>query len=217
MLKRFLPPVPVAIDAACDGAALAALFCAPALAGRRAALIIDDAAVRLWQVTPPANLASLDELRFQSLYGDSPDGWQLAAAWDARAPFMAAALPAGLLADVLDAAGAARVSVSSITPRFLAAWNRHCRRLAPDTWLAQVHGGVLRLGAGHGARLAAVRSCTIPPGAGPDWLDTHLVREAARLDRALPARLALCGQAPHGWTGGAGKVPVDLLTDRSAP
>ena len=222
MLERF-QPVDVAIDAShASFDAVGALLRERQLGGRRVSFVIDDALVRLWQVSPPVNalrpadLEAAAALRFQALYGEAPVLWRIAAAYDAVHPFMAAAMPQALLAAVLDAAAAAQVTVVAICPRFIAAWNRHCRALAGDSWLAQVHDGVLTLGAGDGGRLALVRAAPVPPDAGHAWLATHVAREAARLNRPAPARLALCGAAPRAWTTGAAAPHCQLLAGSAA-
>ena len=217
MLERF-QPIHVAIDAShASGEALGALFRERQLARRRVSFVVDDALVRLWRVSPPANAArpadleAAAALRFQALYGEAPTLWRIAAAYDAVHPFMAAAIPQALLAALLDAAAAAQVTVLAICPRFIAAWNRHCRALADDGWLAQVHQGVLTIGAGAGGRLAVVRAAPIPPGAGHGWLATHVAREAARLNLPAPAQLALCGEPPRAWTEGGAAPQCRLL------
>ena len=220
MLKRFLPALPVAIDAGCSAADLAALFRTVAGSGRRARVILDDRLVRIWQSAPPANLAGLDELqvaaavRFETLYGEPSDGWHISGAWQVDRPFMTAAVPRSLLAQILSAAAAAGTGVRSIEARFIAAWNRHCGRLDGATWLAHVHAGVLTLGAGEHGHLASVRACTLPAECSHAWLATHVAREAVRMGRAAPARLALSGPAPQEWAA-AHALPQCVVLDRS--
>ena len=216
MLKRLLPVVALNLPADCQADQLASLFQSSSVAGRRAAVIVDDAAVRIWQTTPPSNLARLADLRiastlrFETLYGESADDWHIAAAWQADRHFMASAIRRALLADIMDGAAAAGVAVRSIESRFVAAWNRHCRRLDSATWLAQVHGGMLILGAGSGQHLNAVRPTRLPDECGHAWLASHVTREAARLGRALPARLAVCGSVPAIWSAAGNAFPVCL-------
>jgi hypothetical protein len=196
------------------GLAFAALVEQHGLRGRRVALLVDDESTRLWQVTPPAAVlraADLDAaavLRFRALYGEAPTQWQLAVDHDADRPFMAAALPQALLDGLLGAAAAAGMAVVSVESRFVAAWNRHVgAQDGQATWLALCHDGVLTLGAGTGARLEAVRFTAVPEGADHAWLATHVAREAARLGRASPDELPICGAPPAAWLDEGNAAP----------
>jgi hypothetical protein len=195
-------------------AALAALVEQHGLKGRRLALLVDDESTRLWQVVPPAAVvrpADLDAaaiVRFRALYGEPPASWRLAVDRDADRPFMAAALPQALLDGLLDAAAAAGMPVVSVGSRFVAAWNRQGGAPgAQATWLALCHDGVLTLGTGTGARLEAVRLAPVPADADHGWLATHVAREAARLGRARPDDLPLCGSAPAVWLDAGDAAP----------
>jgi hypothetical protein len=96
----------------------------------------------------------------------------------------------------------------SVESRFVAAWNRHVGAQAGQaTWLALCHDGVLTLGAGTGARLEAVRFAAVPEGADHAWLATHLAREAARLGRASPDELPICGAPPAAWMDETNAAP----------
>lgn len=79
-----------------------------ALAGAGPGLTVDviaasDLALH-WVQTPPANVASLSELRLVAgarcahLYGGSPQDWWVAADWDSTRPFPCAALPRSVVA-----------------------------------------------------------------------------------------------------------------------
>ena len=62
-----------------------------------------DAATRYFMVTPPhnatriADCASAAGQRFQEIYGEAPQAWEITADWDARLPFLACAAPRALL------------------------------------------------------------------------------------------------------------------------
>lgn len=171
--------------------------------GWPATMVIADELARLWQVTPPpgaARMADLEgaaALRFQSLYGEAPSAWRIAADYDPVKPFLAAALPGNLLLQLAAAASAHRLVLLEVVPQFVAACNRWRKQVRPDAWYGLVHDGVLTLHAG-----GAVRAVALPVSAGPDWLAAQLQREALRLNIAAPQRLMASGAVPASWVDG---------------
>ncbi|WP_332847857.1 hypothetical protein [Massilia sp. S19_KUP03_FR1] len=176
------------------------------VAGRALTVIVSDELARLWQVSPPdgsARMADLEgaaALRFQALYGAAPVGWRIGADWSVKRPFLAAGLPAALLALLEEIAAEQSLRLVEVTPQFVAAFNGVRAKLADDAWFGVLQAGVLTLGvqavAGH---LGAVRAVAVPAGADGAWLATHVTREALRLDVPAPGRLQLCGDAPSNW------------------
>ena len=75
-------------------------------AGWPVTVVLADDLVRLWQVPPPpgasrpGDLEAAAALRFQHLFGGGLADWRLSADWDAARPFLAAAAPANLLAQL---------------------------------------------------------------------------------------------------------------------
>jgi hypothetical protein len=189
---------------------LRAMLSDAGVAGRALTVIVSDELARLWQVTPPegsARMADLEgaaALRFQALYGAAPVGWRIGADWSVKRPFLAAGLPASLLALLEEVALEQRLRLVEVTPQFVAAFNGVRAKLAGDAWFGVLQAGVLTLGvqsvAGH---LGAVRTVAVPAGADGEWLARHITREALRLDVPAPARLQLCGDAPPSWQGHA--------------
>jgi len=179
-------------------------------AGWPVSVVLADELARMWQVAPPPQAASPADLeaaaamRFASLFGAPPNGWTIAADWQATHPFLAAALPSALLATLAQAALEARCHLVEVVPQFVAAMNGWRKLRRPGAWFGLVHGQVLSLAAYDGARLAALRTAVVPPGAGRDWLERHVVREALRIGIEQPARLQLCGSAPRDWAGNGG-------------
>lgn len=167
-------------------------------------LVIADALVRHWIVTPPRNALRRSDcraaaaLRFQVLFGEAPDDWHLAADWDARRPFLACALPGALLEVVAQAAAEWRLPVLQIAPQFVVAWNHWRRAIAPHAWFGLVAPGMLTLAVTHGTRLQALRAAPLPAAVWHDApaLARHLAREALRLDVPVPSLLQLCGELP---------------------
>jgi len=182
------------------------------VAGMRVSVVLSDELVRLWQVAPPggaarmADLEAAAALRYQALFGAGLAGWKVRADWNASQPFLAAAVPQALLAQLRQAAASHRFHLVEVAPQFVAALNQFRSRLRPGAWFGLVHGGVLSVAAFDGKQLAAVRTAPIPDGADRDWLESHVAREALRVGLGRPERLQVCGPAPQGWASSAGRL-----------
>ena len=169
-------------------------------------LVLADAWARHWMVTPPSNASRLAdcraaaEWRFQTLFDEPMAGWQLAADWQARQPFLASALPVALLAALRQVAAEHRLVLLDVLPQFVAGWNRWCRTLEDGAWFGVVSGEVLTLGAVSGRRLHAVRSLALSPDLDAAGLRLALQREALRQLLDMPSALRLCGAVPAAWT-----------------
>lgn len=187
-------------------------------------VVLADELARLWQVAPPPGAARFSDLqaaaalRHQSLFGAPPQAWRISADWDAARPFLAAAAPEALLALLESLARRHRFHLVEVAPQFVMALNAWRRARRPGAWFGLVHGGVLSLAAYEGRALAALRTAPIPAGAGRDWLDAHVAREALRVGVGRPQRLQLCGAVPAGWAIAAGQpqFACTLLEDDSA-
>lgn len=212
-------------DPAAIGVALAMLLGEHPVAGWPVTVVLSDDLVRLWQVTPPpgatrvADLEGAAALRFQALFGGSTAGWKISADWDATHPFLAAALPEALLAQLTQAAASQRFHLVEVVPQFVAALNQYRKQIRTGAWFGVVHGGVLSVAAFDGKQLAAVRTAPIPAGADRDWLEGHVAREALRVGLGRPERLQICGPAPRGWASSAGrlKFACTLFQDETDP
>lgn len=164
--------------------------------GSRAHVILADAWVRYFMVTPPDAARRLDDcraaaaLRFTQLHEDTPDGWEIRADWRADRPFLACALPVALLDHLQRAAADAGLTLLSVRPQFIAAFNGGRPRERSDSWLAVAHDHRLTLGAMHEGRLRAVRSLPLPE---TRLLSEVLRREALRLRVPVPGRLRWLG------------------------
>lgn len=206
--QAYAPDADLQGDFAALGQALAQLFDgllpAGGYAGWPLSVVLDDALVRLWQVDMPqgatrlADIEAAAALRFHALYGDAPGHWHSSRAWDARAPFFCA-VPRALLAQLTRVAAQRKLPLLFITPQFVRHWNRWQGALKPGAWLGQLQGLTLTLGVVHAGSLLAVRALAVPQGAGHDWLEQAVAREALLQGVAAPALLQLCGQAPPAW------------------
>lgn len=212
-------------DPGAIGVALAMLLGEHQVAGWPVTVVLSDDLVRLWQVAPPpgatrlADLEGAAALRYQALFGAAPAGWKISADWDATHPFLAAALPEALLAQLTQAAASQRFHLVEVVPQFVAALNQYRKQIRTGAWFGVVHGGVLSVAAFDGKQLAAVRTAPIPPGADRDWLEGHVAREALRVGLGRPERLQICGPAPRGWASSAGrlKFACTLFQDETDP
>ncbi|WP_374357536.1 hypothetical protein [Pseudoduganella danionis] len=204
--------------------ALRALLGEQQLAGWPVRFVLADELVRLWRVEPPAGATRLADLqasaglRFQSLYGQAPVGWQISADWSATAPFFAAALPQDLLSVLQLQAQESGLHIVSIEPQLIASLNCWCRALQPGAWFGQVHDRILSIAAlePDASAMRAIRVLPLPAGQGADlhWLGQTLQREALLLDMTPPQLLQVCGATPAGWhspVSQAGQIACAVL------
>ena len=182
--------------------ALEALLAGHELSGWPVCIVLADELVRLWQVAPPAQASRLADLegaaalRFNVLYGDSPAAWEISAGWSTTQPFLAAAVPRALKAQLEQVCAARGLTVTAICPHFVAAWNRHAGAIRQGAWFGVVQDKVLALAAIEGGQLKAVRHLPIPHGADHYWLTQMAQREALVLDLQAPTLIQLCGELP---------------------
>jgi len=169
-------------------------------------LVLDDRLARLWQVTPPAGLSlwsgpadlhSMAAMRLQQLHSENPAEWQIAADWQARRPFVAAALPRATLAALRAVSERHVLWLASIRPHLLAVWDGSQRQRRSGMWLGLVHDGRLGLGLAQHGRLHHVRWQALPTQADAGWLARTLAREALMQSLPVPPGLLLSGPAPQ--------------------
>lgn len=213
--------------------ALRALLGEQEVDGWPVGIVLADELTRMWRVTPPPGATRLDDmeaaagLRFQSLYGEAPSAWKIAADWDATEPFFAAAVPRALLAVLELVAREFKLSIVGVEPHFVSAWNRWRRGMKQGAWFGLLHDNLLTLAAIDAGKdkgpqgMRAIRALPVPPGADPAWLTQTLQREALLLDMPPPELLQLCGVASAGpaaaeWTRAAGSaslIPCEALDE----
>ncbi|MFM0739235.1 hypothetical protein PQQ51_18510 [Paraburkholderia xenovorans] len=172
-----------------------------------------DELVRYFIVTPADNSVRMQDLRaaagvrFHTLYGEDPAGWQLVADWQAAEPFLACAVSRRWSDALQQAVVAGRGCVVSALPEFVAAWNRSRRELGADTWLATRGERALTLGliaAEPRPRVAAVRTLALPdPVPSITWLREQVARAALLDNLPAPAALLLHGPRCDVWLPGA--------------
>jgi|SRR5579859_498407 len=203
------------MDAAPDRepAALAAAL-APVLDDRRyrgAALSVtfSDEWVRLFMVAPPKNTFRLQDvrtaaaLRFHTLYGDDAAAWRITCddAFDRQ--FLACAMPTVLFSSIENLAAAYGLRLVSLTPTFVATWNRVNRRLG-QAWFGIVHEETVVIGCVDAApkpQLSAVQRLRLPAeDADGAWLADQLRGMALRHGLDSPKDLKLYGRYVPGLT-----------------
>ncbi|MFP3555503.1 hypothetical protein SB861_33035 [Paraburkholderia sp. SIMBA_049] len=172
-----------------------------------------DELVRYFIVTPADNSVRIQDLRaaagvrFLTLFGENPADWQFGADWQAAEPFLACAVLRRWLDASHQAVSAGRGCVVSALPEFVAAWNRSCRELGADTWLATCGEHSLTLGlvtVEPRPRVAAVRTLALPdPMPSIAWLRAQVVRAALLDNLPPPSTLLLHGLRRDAWLPGA--------------
>jgi hypothetical protein len=185
---------------------------------------LGDELVRYFIVTPPGNSARMQDLRaatavrFQVLYGESASAWDLVADWQAAAPFLACAVSQRISAALQQAVAAQHGCLVSVTPNFVAAWNRSRRQLSAHAWIATLGEGALTLGLVADAarpRLAAVRTLALPETAPPMvWLREHVARAALLDDLPAPSVLHIHGAQLDAWQESAAAAGDTAMTVR---
>lgn len=186
---------------------LDALLARHSVQGCATRMVLGDHWARHWMVTPPKNATRLRDCRvaaqarFQYLFGEPMDDWQLAADWQAREAFLAFALPRPFVQATHSLASRHKLLLLEIIPQSVASWNRWRHAIKPGCWFGVVHDGLLTLGARQGKRLVDLRSLSLTPHAlaQPDWLRLAVEREAVRGMFDLPKGIQLCGEVPQAW------------------
>jgi hypothetical protein len=179
--------------------------------GRPVHVLVADELVRFWMVEPPKNATRLADyeaaaaMRFQTLFDEPADDWQISASIDVGGAYLACAVPRALLDQVIQALARRQMPLASMAPEFVALWNCWRRDLKSGAWLGVWRGNSLSLGISRGNALGAVRQMAVPVEAAQDagWIHTQVLREALRLDVPMPSRLSMCGEPPRAWVSGS--------------
>lgn len=204
---------------------LATVLCDAACAKKGVAVVLGDALVRLFVVNPPANARSLNDLklaaslRFQALYGESPEEWRICAEWRAHRPFLASALCDDLRTRLHSACAVHALQITTLQPHFVAAWNFWRSQLPTNAWFGVLQDDLLSVGLVTAAGLADVRRLAVSDQArlDSDWLSGMLERESLRAGLALPSGLHCCGSVPPAWLKQATGRPAAFRAGSGRP
>lgn len=171
------------------------------------AVVLGDALVRLFVVDPPANASAPGDLqlaaslRFQALYGESPEQWHISAAWRVQQRFLGCALHRELRLTLHTACAMHALQITALQPHFVVAWNFWRTALPRNAWFGVLQEDLLSVGLVTAAGLADVRRVAVPAHArlDPGWLPEMLERESLRTGLARPSGLYCCGRVPPAW------------------
>lgn len=197
---------------------------------RPLAIVVANQWARLFVVTPPHNASTLNDcaaaaaMRFQELYGDSARHWKIKANWHATQAFVACAIPATFIEMLLTTANQHRMTITSVVPHFIAAWNRWHHQLDGTAWFGVAQGNHLELAIINDGKICALQALNLPEHAwhDPQWMTTQLARQALMRDVPTAKKLQLCGHLPN-WPGkntpspdtGCRLVTIDVIDARS--
>lgn len=173
----------------------------------KVSITVADSLGRLWMVTPPQNATRLAdcqaaaEQRFCTLFGEAARHWEISADWDAYRPFLASAMPRSLLERLKALCAHYQLNVLQLQPQFVSVWNRFCKQLQPNAWIALLEQHTLTIGAVTQGRLVALRSITVVPELlqQRSWIDQHIQREVMLLNLSMPQQLHISGRMPAQW------------------
>jgi hypothetical protein len=179
-----------------------------------------DDLLRFFVVTPPKNVGTVQDLvtmaavRFQDLYDEPPIDWKLKADWDIKAPFLACAIPCGILNELNGLAKVRRLTLVSVMPQFLRAWNQFRKQLPVGAWMGVLrHDSVTLATSTHDRQLESVRTIAIPEqGHKFGWLHDQMERIALQQGLVMPEQLYLVDNQYGLWS----KSPAEIADSPAA-
>lgn len=190
-------------------------LCLQALPALRCVLhiVLDDALVKFWKVAPPANTGQFDDLgaaariRFDALYDLPVSDWVIQADWNAKAPFLACAVPAHFLAalgDCLNKPKYQPTKVVACTAAFIHCWNMHQPHMANQVQgIGVVNETTVTIAIIQNAKLIEVRCFPLLDVAleSLQGLDQAIQNWGIQLDLKIPELVWLTGRLSRMWMG----------------
>ncbi|HEX5125191.1 MAG TPA: hypothetical protein VFW00_00485 [Rhodocyclaceae bacterium] len=163
--------------------------------------VADDLA-RYWMVAPPqgvnslAELRSLAENRFESLFSDTAQHWHIEADWRIANGIFACALPSSFVASLRATSARQGCTLKSVQPLAVRLLNRHAKDIKPNAWLCvfSARGVVSVLVTGGHATIVRQFRFTTPPLA--DEMLVRLETEVLRAGTEMPPTVYFAGDAP---------------------
>lgn len=171
---------------------------------------VDDGLARCFVVTPPSGARGLNELRasaaarFAVLYAESAEQWLLAADWQAKAPFIACALPRQLYQGLDSLVRMNGWRLDSIRPALVRVWNHLHPSIPNEGWLGVGFGQTLTLVHTRNEQATGLRTLRLPDAPDLAELATLLEQERLRTPVSAEAR----DRQSLLWTGAAQWLPA---------
>lgn len=174
-------------------------------------IVLDDSLARFWKVEPPANTTHFDDLgaaariRFEALYGLPVSEWLVQGDWNAKAPFLACAVPGNILAALGECLNVPRYQhtrVIGCTPAFVHSWNQHQPHMPNNIQgIGVVNQKTVTIAIIQNAKWIEVR-CMPLVDVGQEslqGLDQAIQNLSLQLDLKMPNVVWLTGKIPRPW------------------
>nr|WP_315484280.1 hypothetical protein [uncultured Undibacterium sp.] len=180
--------------------------------------------VRFFVVTPPSNASRFQdcqaaaEVRFHSLFGESPSKWMMSADWQLNHPFLASAIPNSAMVGIKKIANEHHLSILKIEPQLITHLNRLPQKKLPNCWLASFSGGMFELVMMSEAGIQVIRKMTYSNESIQDkhWLRDTIQREAFRHSIEIP-KTFYCGNQPSRvWMNPVSGVTTWVSLDKNS-
>jgi len=160
-------------------------------------IVVPDLWVRSFVTTPASNatsfqdIQSISRLRFETLFDEPANAWQIEADWQIDNPFLCCAIPVAMKAALLKSFNA--FTVNSILPHWLNTFNQHSDRMALNNWLVVRDQHFVSVIIFKNKRVEnVVQSYSV--GEKVDALDLFIRQEAVRLNQVVPHQVYCAGE-----------------------
>ncbi|WP_175884279.1 hypothetical protein [Burkholderia sp. BCC0044] len=173
-------------------------------------IVVSDAYTRFWIVVPPKNVSTRRDLRlcmllrFEELFGDSPDNWSLQADWHATRPFIASAIPLSLVNAIRTGMSSRCLSVERCVPHFVAEWNKYYRSFHQgETWFAVLSDSTFTAALIQNRQIGFIRKVQHQIGeeTSLNTVVSTLRCLALHHHGSSPQTVILSGDVPEAWHG----------------
>ena len=158
----------------------------------QARVVLSDTFVRYFIVTlapgsrGTAERRAVADRKFELLYAADTSGWQVDALWHSSKPYLAYAVPNGIIGGVTQAAKRHHLKLRSVVPSFIGSWNEWSSGMTDHAWFCNVIDQTLCLAIVANKHLHSVVTTAIPAEASCEWFRLHLEQGASRLNLPFP-------------------------------
>jgi hypothetical protein len=156
-------------------------------------LVVPDSWVRLCVLAPPKNVLGLKDLqvaaaaRFEALFGNSDQNWQIDADWSVNKSFLACAISMSLRAALSEQCCRHGVTLRSLRPALLDRLNRiSVSPRGKNCWFVLTDGRVVSYAAFESENLLAIRTQTLSQPLVRGSIADFLSLEALKLGLPTP-------------------------------